>query len=98
MVVAFFSVMKLYMVFIAATVFFTLTSPSLANYQPTIISVGACDFGEKIDLGKIPVPKLPPDKGGGLGIHFMKTMMDEFEFKTSHRDGNELVMAKYKKK
>ena len=54
------------------------------------------DYGRKIDLAKIKPPELPPTKPHGLGIHFIKTMMDEVKYNTAHRRGNELVLIKYK--
>ena len=54
------------------------------------------DFGKKIDLSSIKEPELPPVKPNGLGIHFMKTIMDEFQYNTSHAEGNELIMTKFK--
>lgn len=56
------------------------------------------DFGKKIDLKAVPEPVLPPVKGGGLGIYFMKTIMDEVEYNTRHAEGNELILTKYKGK
>lgn len=56
------------------------------------------DYGRKIDLSKVKTPELPPKKGGGLGIYFMKTLMDEVEYNTSHPLGNELILTKYKEK
>jgi len=54
------------------------------------------DFGQKIKVCDVKEPTLPPVKGGGLGIYFMKTIMDELEYNTAHAQGNELIMAKYK--
>ena len=56
------------------------------------------DYGRKIDLAKVKTPELPPKKGGGLGIYFMKTLMDEVEYNTTHPVGNELILTKYKEK
>lgn len=56
------------------------------------------DYGRKIDLAKVKPPQLPPQKGGGLGIYFMKTIMDKVEYNTSHPRGNELILTKYKEK
>lgn len=56
------------------------------------------DYGRKIDLAKVKTPELPPKKGGGLGIYFMKTLMDGVEYNTSHPVGNELILTKYKEK
>ena len=54
------------------------------------------DYGRKINLSKVKTPKLPPTKPHGLGIYFLKTMMDELTYNTRHRRGNELVLAKHK--
>ncbi len=56
------------------------------------------DFGKKIDLAGIKEPTLPPVKGGGLGIYFMRTIMDDLKYNTAHAEGNELIMTKYKRK
>jgi len=56
------------------------------------------DYGKKIDLSKVKTPTLPPVQSGGLGIYFMKTIMDELEYNTAHLRGNELVMAKSKER
>ena len=56
------------------------------------------DYGQKIDLARVKAPELPPTKPHGLGIHFIKTMMDEVKYNTAHRRGNELVLIKYKNK
>lgn len=52
------------------------------------------DFGRKINLAKIKTPELPPKKGGGLGVYFMKKFMDEMAYRTGHRQGNELILVK----
>ena len=54
------------------------------------------DYGRKIDLAKVKPPELPPTKPHGLGIHFIKTMMDGVKYNTAHRRGNELILIKYK--
>lgn len=61
------------------------------------ITIRVRDYGAKIDLSKLKVPKLPPEKPHGLGVYFLKTLMDEVEYRTAHRQGNELVLVKYKK-
>lgn len=52
------------------------------------------DFGRKIDLSKVKPPELPPRKGGGLGVYFMRTLMDGMAYNTKHRRGNELILVK----
>ena len=54
------------------------------------------DYGAKIDLANVRAPQIPPEKPRGLGIYFMKTIMDKVEYNTSHLVGNELVLIKYK--
>lgn len=54
------------------------------------------DYGQKINLDRIRNPELPPQKGGGLGVYFMKAMMDGVEYNTAHRRGNELILTKNK--
>ena len=61
------------------------------------IVISIRDLGKKIDLQSVPQPKLPPERPGGLGIHFMKTIMDQVEYNTAHAQGNELILTKFKK-
>jgi serine/threonine-protein kinase RsbW len=60
------------------------------------------DKGRSFDLDAIPQPDLPmkPDdidelKIGGLGVHFMRSLMDEIHFDSDHSKGNTLIMVKY---
>ncbi|MFA6599784.1 MAG: ATP-binding protein [Candidatus Omnitrophota bacterium] len=62
--------------------------------EPDKVVLRIRDFGKKIVLADIPAPRLPPDKGGGLGIYFMKTMMDDVHYNTGHPEGNELILTK----
>ena len=54
------------------------------------------DYGEKINFSKIKTPELPPKKPHGLGVYFLKTVVDELKYNTSHSRGNELILIKYK--
>ncbi len=54
------------------------------------------DYGKKIDPKKVKVPKLPPRKPHGLGVYFLKTIMDELKYNTTYSRGNELTLVKYK--
>ena len=63
---------------------------------PDKVTLRFRDYGKKIDLTCVKEPTLPPVKGGGLGIYFMKTIVDEMEYNTRHSEGNELIMVKYK--
>ena len=61
--------------------------------KKTVLTVR--DYGRKIDLSKVKTPKLPPEEPHGLGIYFMKTMMDQVQYNTTHRLGNEIILIKY---
>jgi serine/threonine-protein kinase RsbW len=63
------------------------------------------DHGRPFDLDKIPPPQKPtgPDdatdlKVGGLGVHFIRQMMDEITFTSNAKEGNTLIMVKKIKK
>ena len=66
--------------------------------SPQKLVVRLRDYGKKIDLREIKEPTLPPVQTGGLGIYFMKTIMDDLQYNTAHAEGNELIMTKYKRK
>ena len=60
------------------------------------------DNGRAFDPLEVPAPTLPsqPDrldelKIGGLGIHFMRKLMDEVRFSVDEVKGNQLVMIKF---
>lgn len=50
------------------------------------------------DPRKIPEPKLPRKKPGGLGIHLVRTLMDGLEYESLKPEGNRLRLIKYKSK
>ena len=56
------------------------------------------DRGEPFDHSSVPPPDLEADlykrKIGGLGVHFMKTLMDEVSYNLDTEKGNELTMRK----
>jgi serine/threonine-protein kinase RsbW len=59
------------------------------------------DQGRQFDPDEIPIPNLPADpdkfnelKIGGLGLHFMRTIMDEIRYAVNGQGDNELVMIK----
>lgn len=53
------------------------------------------DFGIPFDLTKVPNPDIPPTKPGGLGVFFVKQLMDEvLPLETS--EGNYMKLVKYK--
>ena len=56
------------------------------------------DFGKKFDPSAVKQPKLPPDKPGGLGLYFIKKLMDKVEYRwIENPAGNEIYLAKFKK-
>ena len=55
------------------------------------------DYGQKMNFKKIKTPKLPKRKPRGLGIYFIKTMMDELKYNNARMKGNELTLIKYKR-
>ncbi len=70
----------------------------LISYEefPDKVTLKIRDFGVKFDPKSVPEPVIPPVKGGGLGVYFMKTIMDELEYNTAHTEGNELILSKKK--
>lgn len=64
--------------------------------SPEKLVIRVRDYGKKIDIKSIKEPTLPPTTGGGLGIYFMKTIMDDMQYNTAHSEGNELILTKYK--
>ncbi len=61
------------------------------------------DNGRSFNPDAVPVPTLPPDasdpenvKVGGLGIHFMRQLMDEVRFTFDDKVGNTLTLVKKK--
>lgn len=69
--------------------------------QPGKLEVIMRDHGEPFDPGKIKSPDLESDishrKQGGLGLHFMKSLMDSVEFSFNGQGGNILKMVKSNK-
>lgn len=70
---------------------------SVGKFTITIL-----DEGQPFNPDDVPKPRVPsnPDdidelKIGGLGIHFMRKLMDEVQFFVNDNDGNRLVMAKH---
>ncbi len=53
------------------------------------------DFGKKIDIKQIKPRKLEEIRPGGLGVHFIKTVMDEVEYDNQFEKGNQVTLIKY---
>lgn len=72
------------------------------EYTDGVFTITIYDQGRLFDVDAVPEPHIPksPDdfdelKIGGLGIHFMRNLMDEVEFHGDTGEGNKLVMVKY---
>ncbi|MBC8182813.1 ATP-binding protein [candidate division KSB1 bacterium] len=52
------------------------------------------DFGKKADHKKIKPRNLDDVRPGGLGVHFIKTVMDEVVYDNSFDKGNQLKLVK----
>lgn len=63
---------------------------------PDRVEIAVRDFGTKFDPTAMPMPELPPKKPGGLGIYFIKTLMDKVAYDKGCKDGNRLCLTKYK--
>lgn len=53
------------------------------------------DFGKKVDKAKIKSRRLDDIKPGGLGVHFITSIMDEVIYDDSSRDRNLLKLTKF---
>lgn len=63
---------------------------------PDRIEVLIRDFGKCFDPTQMPEPELPPRKPGGLGIYFIKTVMDQVHYARGENNCNELLLTKRK--
>jgi anti-sigma regulatory factor (Ser/Thr protein kinase) len=61
------------------------------------------DDGLPFDPDSVPPPEVPGDRDdldglkiGGLGIYFMRNLMDEVRFSIDEHQGNTIVMIKYR--
>jgi anti-sigma regulatory factor (Ser/Thr protein kinase) len=62
--------------------------------HPDRIEVKLRDYGRKPDPAKIKPRELHDIRPGGLGVHFIRTIMDEVVYDHSHQVGTELRMMK----
>ena len=56
------------------------------------------DQGIKFDPTQVPSPELPRHKPGGLGVHFIRTIMDEMVYDDQYFEGNRLCLIKHRAK
>jgi anti-sigma regulatory factor (Ser/Thr protein kinase) len=61
---------------------------------PGRIEVKLRDYGRKADLAEIRPRELSDIRPGGLGVHFIRQIMDEVVYDQSHEVGTELRMTK----
>lgn len=56
------------------------------------------DRGRKFDPTQVPPPELPRHKPGGLGVHFIRTIMDQMIYEGNDPEMNRLRLIKHKHK
>ncbi|MFH0984029.1 MAG: ATP-binding protein [Candidatus Omnitrophota bacterium] len=56
------------------------------------------DRGKKFDPTQVPPPELPRHKPGGLGVHFIRSIMDQMIYDDQGPAGNRLRLIKHKTK
>jgi anti-sigma regulatory factor (Ser/Thr protein kinase) len=56
------------------------------------------DRGQKFDPTQVPPPELPRHKPGGLGVHFIRTIMDEMIYDDYDSAANRLRLIRHKSK
>ncbi len=72
------------------------------DFSSGAFTITIVDEGRPFDPDEVPKPNIPADPDnidnlqiGGLGIHFMRKLMDEVHFQMDDKKGNRLVMVKY---
>jgi len=54
------------------------------------------DDGVPFDPTQMPTPKLPKETPGGLGVLFIRSLTDVFEYDSTYKKGNRLRLVRYK--
>lgn len=62
------------------------------------LEINLRDYGERVDLKEIKSRKLDDVRPGGLGVHLIKSVMDEVIYENGPDLGNRLHLVKYLKK
>jgi len=60
------------------------------------LNIKVYDHGQGFDLDKVPLPDLENPKEGGMGLFFIRSVMDSVTY-TRNKDCNALEMIKYLK-
>ena len=68
-----------------------------ATVKKDRLEVTIRDFGKKANPESFTSRPLKEVRPGGLGLHFIKKIMDEVEYDTSSKIGTTLRLVKYKK-
>ena len=68
------------------------------DVSPDKIEIVLEDQGEKFDPTQMALPELPRQKPGGLGVHFIRAIMDQVIYEGDKVDGNRLRLIKHKTK
>ncbi|HNW58495.1 MAG TPA: ATP-binding protein [bacterium] len=62
---------------------------------PIKLEIVVVDLGEPADIKSIKPRPLDELRPGGLGVHIIRTVMDEVHYENMARIGNRLIMAKF---
>jgi anti-sigma regulatory factor (Ser/Thr protein kinase) len=65
--------------------------------SPEKIEIVLEDQGQKFDPTQVPPPELPREKPGGLGVHFIRTIMDQMIYDDHDPKMNRLRLIKHKR-
>ena len=66
----------------------------LINLQQDLLSIKVFDHGQGFDLAAVPIPDLDHPQENGMGLFFIRSMMDSVSY-TRLDDGNVLEIIKY---
>jgi len=70
----------------------------VTDVSPDKIEVVLEDRGKKFDPTQVPPPELPRHKPGGLGVHFIRTIMDQMIYDGTDPEVNRLRLIKHRTK
>ena len=64
------------------------------RFRPGVFEVRIIDFGEFVDPTQMKGRELEDVKPGGLGLHFINTVMDDVEYTKNEWGGTTLILQK----